>query len=146
MPVTALPCADVEVYFAVRIMPEECRPGRVVRQGHRTFVVYDPRMIRAVGMAWMVDNLTPAELDAIWPSYQGGAERGDPTVDTSWIANGEPVLLYVPPHLRLDGAPALQGGSELTRRMVAGQLAEELQMLADELREDLGVPEDTGAA
>lgn len=134
MLVATLPTSNPpRVYMSVRVLPDPCLPGRVVRQPGKTLAVYDARQTRRAGMTWLLDHLTEAELDVIWPIYHG-CPRGE-SVDSGWAVSDDLVLLYVPPEFRLTGASPLQGGAELVRRGKEGSLTLEIEMYRRELQE-----------
>lgn len=116
--------------LTLRVMPESCRPCRVVRLQGRALMAVDPRGTRLGVMLWMVDHLTRAEFSAVTQAY--GCRPGQPC--GQWMTAPAPILLYVPQAIRQTGAPALQGGIELQRRIAAGEMRVEWAALSAELK------------
>lgn len=107
---------------ALVVLPPDCWPLMVERVCGITVLWMDPRATRKTLTDAMVLTLTPAELAQAREAY--GQVPSGPLCD--WTQQEEPALLWVPPMLRMKGAPALQGGVELARRQRLGLMAFEI--------------------
>lgn len=121
--------APVTVFLSLVEMPDSLRPCHAERRGSLTLLECDPRHTREEITAGVYDVLGPAERDYVQEAF--GLVPGQYLPD--WTVEGA-ALLYVPPRLRLPGAPALQGGAELDRRRADGLLAAEHEACLAELR------------
>lgn len=119
------------VLLQIRELAESCRP---VHRRHRsgvTLLTVDPRHSRFEITASIVAQCEVVEVEVIRAAF------GLPPVSErapDWVTDDELCLLWVPKSLRVPGQPALQGGSELTRRRRAGLLEWERLAYAGEIR------------
>ncbi len=112
---------------------ERSAPAMLRRRGPRTLIGYNATATRLDVTEWLVCNLTKDEVRIVLAAY--GLKFPLP----NWTTNRRPVMLWVPPALRLPGADALQGGAELERRRALGDLHLESAALHTELT---GCPHD----
>lgn len=123
--------APVRAFLAIRHLPPDDRPCHVYREGGITLLTVDPRHTRFEITKWNVEHLSSAEVTAFRAGF------GLPPLGSDapgWIVDDRPCLLYVPPALRLTGAPPLQGGATLIRnRAVHRLLADEMALYAQEV-------------
>lgn len=117
-------------YLSLRLLPPKHYPVYVYREGGRTLLINDPRASRIELTERNVALLTTAEANLYRAAY-GCPPIGQPMPDS--IMEG-PALLYVPPPLRLANEQAMQGGQELLRRWQAGEMADELALVAAEVQ------------
>ncbi len=97
----------------VRVMIRELdtpAPALIHRRGHRTLITKNAATTRLHVVEFLLDHLTPEEAQVTVAGY--GLTFPMP----NWTTSLRPILLYVPPALRLPNAPAFQGGVELERR------------------------------
>ena len=118
---------DVQTYLTIRQLDRTNAPGIVIREGVDRHVVWEPTARRIDLVGWMLDTLEPEETEAICAAYGVGFPLPD------WTVSDEPLMLYVPPALRLPGAHALQGGIEVYRRRKAGRATMELHAVRAEI-------------
>ena len=123
-----MPNRHREVFLTLRLLPEHERPVYVWRDDDMTIQAVDPRDSRFDIVQASTFKLWPEELAAYRRAF--GCPVDTPLPDD--FMSDEPAFLYVPPELRLPGETALQGGEELVRRSLTGQLAEEMRWLEDE--------------
>lgn len=110
-----------KVFLRMQIL-QSGRPAHVWRRDGMTLLTCDPRHTRLAITSYAMEILTEPELNIMRAAYKL------PPVHESapaWITENKPAFLYVPPEVRLHGAPAIQGGRELPRRRRLGQLEEE---------------------
>lgn len=106
------------------------RPSHVWRSDGMTLLTCDPRASRLEITSYNLQILTEQEANIIRRAY------GLPPVHESapdWITEDAPAFLYVPPAVRLHGAPAIQGGRELPQRRRMGLLVDEWKAWQDEI-------------
>lgn len=120
----------MRVYVSIREVPEP--PCLAVRDPGVVHLVCDPRASKLDINMWVTDqaSITIAEHQALRRAW------GQPPVDQPmqrWIVEGR-CLLYVPKHLRIAGAPAIQGGAVMEELWLAGELSTEIALLEAELR------------
>lgn len=118
------------VYLRIRPLPPELSPSFVTRHGNVTILTCDAMSSRFAVTVNNLDILDPDEVNVIRAGF-GMPKMGEPMAEE--YADDVPVLLYVPPALRVPGEPAIQGGEEAERRVFTEQLCQELQMLRAEL-------------
>lgn len=105
-------------------------PCHVWHEGGVVLLTCDPDATRLEITTWCVDHLEREEWDALCVGW--GYEVGQPVPD--WTCDDEPAHLYVPPALRLPGAPAIQGGRALSARRKANNIDREWSAYMNELR------------
>ncbi len=110
------------VRIALVLLPAACWPLMIERVCGVTLVWMDPRATRKTLTDALVLGLTDAELVPVREAY-GQIPTGPLH---QWTQDEAPAILWVPPSLRLRGAPALQGGVELARRQRLGLMAPEI--------------------
>ncbi len=121
------------VRLTIRTLHQTDVPAMLERRGHRTLIAKNATANRLQVTDWLICNLTPEERQIVVAAY--GLTFPLP----NWTTSLRPVMLWVPPALRLPGAPALQGGAELLRRKSRGELHLENAALHTELT---GCPHD----
>lgn len=128
--VDLFPEPPVEVYVRLAILQRP--PVHVWRRDGMTLLTCDPRATRMQITARSVELLEDEEIAVVRRGY------GLPPIDErapDWITEDAPAFLYVPPTLRLHGAPAIQGGRVLPQRRRLGLLEEEWAAWRQELAE-----------
>lgn len=118
----------VRVFISLRIL--QSPPAHVWRREGLTLLTNDPRCSRMELTEANVGLLTDDEGRYVRAGY--GWDSTQPIPD--WTTDDGPAYLYVPAPLRLTGAPAIQGGSELVRRRRANLLVDEWAAWMQELR------------
>lgn len=117
-----------DCYLTLELLPDELRPAFVHREDGITLLTIDPRSTRAEASLASLSLLTQEEAGIYNDAYRAAM----PAVDCEEGACDLPVLLYVPPSVRLDGDQPTQGGPELLRRYEAGAMPVEMLMIAAE--------------
>lgn len=90
--------SPTHAFLQVDSLPPACQPAWVVRRAGAVLLTVDPGATCADVVAWSVDNLTPAELNAYRDGY-GQPSVGLP-LDDVWMTD-MPFPQHVPFALRL---------------------------------------------
>ncbi len=120
--------SNIDIYLSINLLPDRLRPVFVHREPDMVIIRVDPRDRRVDIAGAFLDQLSDEEGNAFRDGF-GMPPRGTRLADDFFDG---PCWLYVPPALRLPGDPAIQGGAELTRRRLAGQIGDELALLEAE--------------
>lgn len=132
--VGVLPEPEPRVFLRIQRL-QSGRPSHVWRSHGMTLLTCDPRHSRLAITSYNLQLLTEAEANVVRRAY------GLPPVHQpapNWITEDGPAFVYVPPELRLHGAPAIQGGRDLPRRRRLGLLDAEWRAWQAELARNEG--------